>query len=47
MNELLAKVLAYNVGVVIAQATRLGLERGSLGFIPALPRRPEREGVAA
>lgn len=41
MNELLARILAYNIGVLIAQATLHGIEEGPLSFIPRLPTRPD------
>jgi transposase len=37
LNELLAKILAYNVGVVISQAQLHGLEPSPTNFIPRLP----------
>jgi transposase len=46
-NELLAKILAYNVGVVISQAHLHGLEADPTSFIPRSYRPTEPAGVAA
>lgn len=46
LNEMLAKVLAYNVGVVIAQVTRLGLDEGPSRYIPRPPATPSTTAEA-
>lgn len=47
MNELLARVLAYNIGVVIAQMVEHGIEETPTGLvIPRPPRRPEAQSAA-
>lgn len=42
VNELLAKILAYNVGVVVYQSALHGLPPGPIG-LPAIPPRQETE----
>lgn len=46
-NELLAKILAYNVCVVIRQSEILGLETRPTSFIPKIPGPDTTEGVAS
>ena len=46
-NEALAKVLAYNIGVVVAQAQKLGEDAGPLSFIPAGARDTGIAGVVS
>jgi transposase len=46
-NELLAKILAYNVGVVITQAHLHGLEPSPIDFIPRAVPTKQTQGVAA
>jgi len=46
-NELLAKILAYNVCVVIRQAELHGFDAGVTSFIPKLAPAPPTVGVAA
>jgi hypothetical protein len=46
-NELLAKILAYNVGVVITQAHLHGLEPTPIDFIPRRVSTKQTPGVAA
>ena len=45
-NELLAKILAYNIGVVIAQAERHGLDPSPTTFIPKVPPADPSAAVA-
>ena len=48
MNELLTKILAYNVGVVIQQSHLHGLPLGQIGIKPAKPsRQPGPAGEAS
>lgn len=47
LNELLAKILAYNIARVIRLAHLLGLEPGATAFIPKTPTAPESTEAAA
>jgi transposase len=46
-NELLAKILAYNICVVIRQAELHGFDAGATSFIPKLPSPTTSAGVAS
>jgi transposase len=47
LNELLAKILAYNVGIVIKESNRHGLHPGPIGFGSSAARRADEGAVGA